>query len=142
LAAKNAIDRAPHGSILVFGDNIVEGAPPLPTICGHAVVNGGVSGATIGYFERHGRTTRIYHPRLICSPSESTIHAPCGPVSIALRRDRHAAFARVAVAVAMVTRVRSGTGAAGYLADRVPTFGTAIRATPETASVIDLNEPL
>jgi hypothetical protein len=65
LAAKNAIDRAPHGSILVFGDNIVEGAPPLSTICGHAVVNGGVSGATIGYFERHGRTTRIYHPRLI-----------------------------------------------------------------------------
>jgi hypothetical protein len=59
-----------------------------------------------------------------------------------IRRDRHAAFARVAVAVAMVTRVRSGTGAAGYLADRVPTFGTAIRATPETASVIDLNEPL
>jgi hypothetical protein len=59
LAAKNAIDRAPHGSILVFGDNM-EGAPPLPTICGHAVVNGGVSGATIGYFERRGRTTRIY----------------------------------------------------------------------------------
>ena len=65
-AVKEAIKRAPDGSVVVLGDSIVEGAPLPSTICGHAVINGGVSGAAIGYVERHAaELLGSAHPRLI-----------------------------------------------------------------------------
>src|ERR1700761_658966 len=52
-AIKTAIERAPEGSVVVFGDSIVEGAPLPKTICERPVINAGVTGAAIGYFEHH-----------------------------------------------------------------------------------------
>jgi hypothetical protein len=52
-AIKDDVERASTDSIIVFGDTIVQGAPLPQQICGHAVVNAGVVGATIEYFQRH-----------------------------------------------------------------------------------------
>src|SRR5260221_8807174 len=45
-----ALIRQTPDSVIVFGDSIVEGAPLPKMICGHAVVNAGVTGAAIEYF--------------------------------------------------------------------------------------------
>ena len=65
-AIKDDIERASTDSIIVFGDSIVQGAPLPQQICGDAVVNAGVVGSGIEYFQRHaaqllGRS----HPKLI-----------------------------------------------------------------------------
>jgi lysophospholipase L1-like esterase len=144
-AVKEAIKRAPDGAVLVFGDSIVEGAPLPSTICGHAVINGGVSGAAIGYFERHAaELLGSTHPRLIVLAVGINNASTTAAVQFQSHYDATVALLSRGspVAVATVTPVRSGPGAVGYQADLVPTFNAAIRATPEAGSVIDLNGPL
>jgi lysophospholipase L1-like esterase len=144
-AVKEAIKRAPDGSVVVLGDSIVEGAPLPSTICGHAVINGGVSGAAIGYFESHAaEILGSAHPRLIVLAVGINNASTVAAVQFQSQYDATVALLsrRSPVAVATVTPVRSGPGAIGYQADLVPTFNAAIRATPEAGSVIDLNEPL
>jgi hypothetical protein len=144
-AVKETIKRAPDGSVVVFGDSIVEAAPLPSTICGHAVINGGVSGAAVGYFERHAaELLGSTHPRLIVLAVGINNASKAAAVQFQSHYDATVASLsrRSPVAVATVTPVRSGPGAVDYQADLVPTFNVAIRATPEAGSVIDLNGPL
>src|ERR1700737_3141575 len=64
-AIKAEIKGTPN-PIIVFGDSIVQGATLPKWICGHAVVNAGVVGAAVGYFERHtAELLGSSRPRLI-----------------------------------------------------------------------------
>jgi hypothetical protein len=51
-AIKAEIGQTPD-AVIVLGDSIVQGATLPKSICGHAVVNAGVVGAAIEYFEHH-----------------------------------------------------------------------------------------
>jgi hypothetical protein len=144
LAIKAAIKQAPE-SIIVFGDSIVEGAPLPNLICGRAVVNAGVTGATIEYFYRHAtELLGSSRPRLIVLAVGINNASP----TAAKRFQSHyqetvASLAEAAaVLVATITPVRNGAGSAGYDATLVQSLNTVIKATPSATDVIDLNTTL
>lgn len=142
---KADIKRATDDSVIMFGDSIVEGAPLPKLICGHAVINAGVTGAAIGYFERHAaELLGSAHPRLIVL----AVGINNASASAAKRFRSHyyetvALLSRVSpVAVATITLVRSGAGSIGYDPALVPSLNAVISATPNVRLVIDVNEPL
>ncbi len=144
-AIRDDIDRAPTDSIIVFGDSIVQGAPLPQQICGHAVVNAGVVGAGIEYFQRHaaqllGRS----QPQLIVlavginNASEMAAKKFQQNYDDTVTMLSHTA----PVVVGTITPIRAGAGSVGYNANLVPALNSAIRGTPTAKSVIDLNAPL
>jgi hypothetical protein len=140
-----ALIRKTPNPILIFGDSIVQGAPLPPTLCGHSIINGGVVGAAVGYFQRHAaELLGSSHPKLIVLAVGINNASPIeGRQFQENYRETVASLSRVApVAVATITPVRSGTGSVGYDATLIPGFNNAIKATPNTLAVIDLNEPL
>ena len=144
-AIKDDIKRASTDSIIVFGDSIVQGAPLPQQICGHAVVNAGVVGAAIEYFQRHAaQLLGPSHPDLIVLAVG--INNASGVAARKFQEkyvDTVAMLARTApVVVATITPIRAGAGSVGYDAGLVPALNSAIRATPNAKSVIDLNAPL
>jgi hypothetical protein len=144
-AIKTEIRQTPDDSVIVFGDSIVQGAPLPKLICGHPVVNAGVVGAAIGYFQRHAaELLGSSHPRLIVLAVGINNASPIAAEQFQSRYQATIApLSRTApVAVATITPVRSGAGSVSYDATLVPTLNAAIRATPNASSVIDLNEPL
>jgi len=143
-AIKAEIRQTPD-AVIVLGDSIVQGAPLPKSICGYAVVNAGVVGAAVEYFERHAaELLGSSHPRLIVLAVGINDASPKIAKQFRLRYRKTVAFlSRVApVAVATITPVRSGNGSAGYDAQLVPDFNDAIKKTPNVKAVIDLNKPL
>jgi lysophospholipase L1-like esterase len=144
-AIKAAIKQAPEGSVILFGDSIVEGAPLPSAICGYSLINAGVTGAAIGYFEQHAtELLGSSHPKLIVLAVGINNSS-----SIAAKHFQSHYFGTVArlsrfspVVVATITPVRSGSGSLGYEAALVPNLNNVISATPKAVAVIDVNEPL
>jgi GDSL-like Lipase/Acylhydrolase family len=143
-AIKAEITRTPN-AVIVLGDSIVQGAPLPKSICGYAVINAGVVGAAVEYFERHAaELLGSSRPRLIVLAVGINDASPKMAKQFRLRyRKTVASLSRVApVAVATITPVRSGNGSAGYDAQLVPGFNDAIKTTPNVKAVINLNKPL
>lgn len=143
-AIKAEIGQTPN-AVIVLGDSIVQGATLPKSICGHAVVNSGVAGAAIQYFERHAaELLGLSHPILIVLAVGINDASPKMAKQFRLRYKKTvASLSRVApVAVATITPVRSGKGSIGYDAKLVPGLNEAIKTTPNVRSVIDLNKPL
>jgi lysophospholipase L1-like esterase len=144
-AIKADIKRAPGHSVIVFGDSIVEGAPLPKAVCGSVVINAGVTGAAVGYFELHAA-------ELLGSAHPSLIVLAVGinnASSIAAKQfqaqyfETAALLSRISpVAVAMITPVRSGAGSIGYDASLVPSLNAVINEIPNVRTVIDVNAPL
>lgn len=140
-----ALIRKTPNPIIIFGDSIVQGAPLPPTLCGHPIINGGVVGAAVGYFQRHAaELLGSSHPKLtVLAVGINNASPIAGRQFQESYRETVASLSRVApVAVATITPVRSGTGSVDYDATLIPGFNNAIKATPNTLAVIDLNEPL
>jgi hypothetical protein len=132
-------------SIVVLGDSIVQGAPLPEWICGHPVVNAGVTGAAVQYFERHAsELLGLSRPRLIVLAVGINNASPKMARQFRSHYRTTVVFlSRVApVAVATITPVRSGNGSAGYDRNLVPRLNDAIKTTPNVKAVIDLNSPL
>jgi hypothetical protein len=144
-ALKDDIERASADSIIVFGDSIVQGAPLPERICGHVVVNAGVVGASVEYFQRHA--TQLLGP---ARPNLIVLAVGINNASEKAARnfqeqyeDTVGMLSRSApVVVATIPPIRAGAGSVGYDASLVPVLNSAIRATPTAKSVIDLNAPL
>lgn len=141
---KNEIGRTPH-AVIVLGDSIVEGATLPDALCGYPIVNAGVVGAGIEYFQRHA--TELLgpaHPRLIVLAVGINNANPIAEKQFRLNYQKTvASLAGVApVAVATITPVRSGRGSEGYDATLVPKLNDIIKTTPNAMAVIDLNGPL
>ena len=144
LAIKTAIKQTPD-SVILFGDSIVEGAPIPNMICGHAVVNAGVTGAAIEYFNRHAvELLGSSRPRLIILAVGINNASPTAAKQFQSHYLETVALlsAASAVLVATVTPVRSGAGSAGYDAMLVQDLNAVIKATPSATGVIDLNSAL
>jgi lysophospholipase L1-like esterase len=144
LAIKTAIKRTPD-SVIVLGDSIVEGAPLPNTICGHAVVNAGVTGAAIEYFDRHATEfLGSSRPRLIVLAVGINNASPTAAKKFQSHyQETVTSLSDAAVVlVATITPVRSGAGSAGYDAALVQGLNAVIKATPSATGVIDLNSAL
>jgi hypothetical protein len=144
-AVKDDIERASTDSIIVFGDSIVQGAPLPQQICGHTVVNAGVVGASVEYFQRHAaQFLGPARPNLIVlAVGINNASETAARTFQEKYEDTVAMLSRTApVVVATITPVRAGAGSVGYDASLVPVLNSAIRATPNAKSVIDLNAPL
>jgi hypothetical protein len=143
-AIKVEIRQTPD-AVIVLGDSIVQGATLPKSICGHALVNAGVVGAAIEYFERHAaELLGLSRPILIVLAVGINNASPKMAKQFRLRYQKTvASLSRVApVAVATITPVRSGNGSIGYNAKLVPGINDAIKTTPDVRAVIDLNKPL
>ena len=143
-AIKAEISQTPD-AVIVLGDSIVQGAPMPKWICGYAVINAGVVGAAVEYFERNAaELLGLSRPRLIVLTVGIKDASPKMAKQFRLRyRKTVASLSRVgSVAVATITPVRSGNGSAGYDAQLVPGFNDAIKKTPNVKAIIDLNKPL
>jgi hypothetical protein len=137
--------RATPTPIIVFGDSIVRGATLPAALCGYPVVNAGVVGASVGYFQRHAEELLgSTHPAMIILAVGINDASPMAAREFqSSYRKVVASLSRVApIAVATITPVRDGTGSEGYDATLIPSLNDAIRTTPNTKAVIDLNEPL
>jgi lysophospholipase L1-like esterase len=143
-AIKAEIKQTPD-PVIVFGDSIVEGAPLPKTFCGHAVVNAGVTGAGIQYFERHAaELLGSSRPSLIVLAVGINNSSPTAAKQFQSHyRETVALLARAAaVVVATITPVKIGPGSVGYDPKLVRSLNTVIKATPIAVGVIDLNQPL
>jgi lysophospholipase L1-like esterase len=143
-AIKAEIRQTPD-PVIVLGDSIVQGASLPKWICGQAVVNAGVVGAAVGYFERHGaELLGSSRPKLIVLAVGINDASPIAGRQFRSRyRKTVALLSRAApVAVATITPVRSGDASSVYDAKLVPGFNDTIKSTPNVKAVIDLNEPL
>jgi hypothetical protein len=141
---KAEIRRTPD-PVIVLGDSIVQGAPLPKWICGHAVVNAGVVGAAVGYFERHAaELLGSSRPKLIVFAVGINNASPIAGKQFQSHYEKTVAWLSqtAPVAVATITPVRSGNASALYDGKLVPSFNDVIRATPNVKAVIDLNEPL
>jgi hypothetical protein len=144
LAIKTAIKQTPD-SIIVFGDSIVEGAPIPNMICGHAVLNAGVTGAAIEYFDRHAVDfLGSSRPRLIVLAVGINNASPTAAKQFQLHylETVTSLSDAAAVLVATITPVRTGAGSTGYDAMLVQDLNAVIKATPNATGVIDLNSAL
>jgi lysophospholipase L1-like esterase len=143
-AIKAEIGQTPD-AVIVLGDSIVQGATLPKSICGHGVVNAGVVGAAVEYFERHAaELLGSSRPVLIVLAVGINDASPKMAKQFRLRYQKTvASLSRVApVAVATITPVRSGNGSIGYDPKLVPPLNDAIKTTPNVRAVIDLNKPL
>jgi len=141
---KAEIRRTPD-PVIVLGDSIVQGAPLPKWICGHAVVNAGVVGAAVGYFERHAaELLGSSRPKLIVFAVGINNASPIAGKQFQSHYEKTVAWLSqtAPVAIATITPVRSGNASALYDGKLVPSFNDVIRATPNVKAVIDLNEPL
>ncbi len=140
LAIKAAIKQAPS-SIVVFGDSIVEGAPLPKMICGQLVVNGGVTGAAVEYFDRHAaELLGSSRPKLIVLAVGINNASPTAAKHFELQYQEIVKSLSNAspVLVATITPVRTGAGSAGYDPTLVQILNSVIRAAPNATDVIDL----
>jgi hypothetical protein len=143
-AIKAEISRTPD-AVVVFGDSLVEGASLPKRICGYAVVNAGVVGAAVGYFEAHAaELLGSSRPKLIVFAVGINNASPIAGKQFQSHYEKTvASLSQTApVAVATITPVRSGNASALYDGKLVPSFNDVIKATPNVKAVIDLNEPL
>jgi hypothetical protein len=132
-------------SVIVLGDSIVQGAILPNALCGYPVVNAGVVGAAVEYFQHHAaELLGPSHPRLIVLAVGINNASPkAGKQFQSNYRKTVSSLSRVApVAVATITPVRSGKGSEGYDPTLVPKLNDVIKTTPNATAVIDLNEPL
>jgi lysophospholipase L1-like esterase len=123
----------------------VEGAPLPKLICGHAVVNAGVTGASIEYFERHAaELLGSSRPRLLVLAVGINNASPTAAKEFQSHFQKTVASLShtAVVVVATVTPVRNGAGSVGYDAKIVQRLNAVIKATPNAANVIELNAPL
>src|SRR4051794_31385920 len=144
-AIKKNVEAAPEGSIIIFGDSIVQVAPLPRDICGRDVINGGVAGATVGYFERHAL-------ELLGAAQPGLIVLAVGINNASTEAARHfqsqyystvSDLARASpVAVSTITPIRSNVGSVGYDSPLVPVLNDYIVRTPNARLVIDINGPL
>ena len=143
--AIKAVIRQTPDPVIVFGDSIVQGAPLPKMLCGHSVINAGVTGAAVEYFERHAaELLGSSRPRLIVLAVGINNASPRAAKRFRSHYEETVAvLSRAApVVVATITPVRSGAGSVGYDAKLVPSLNAVIKATPNATNVIDLNEPL
>jgi hypothetical protein len=95
----------------------VEGAPLPKLICGHAVVNAGVTGASIEYFERHAaELLGSSRPRLLVLAVGINNASPTAAKEFQSHYQETVASLShtAAVVVAIVTPLRNGAGSVGY----------------------------
>jgi lysophospholipase L1-like esterase len=121
-AIKAAI-RQPQASVIVFGDSIVEGAPLPEMLCGHAVVNGGVTGSTVEYFERHAaELLGSARPKLIVLAVGINNASPMAAKHFRAHYYKTVTISSrtAAVALATITPVMEGNGSKSYSAELVP----------------------
>jgi GDSL-like Lipase/Acylhydrolase family len=137
--------KATPAPIVLFGDSIVEGARLPSELCGHAVVNAGVTGSGIEYFQRHAQELLgSSRPELIVLAVGINNARPGANNDFKSRyHETVALLSRIApVVVATVTPVQAGTLAAAYDARLVAGLNEVIKLTPNATRVIDLNGPL
>jgi lysophospholipase L1-like esterase len=143
-AVKAEIERTAD-SFIVLGDSIVEGALLPSTICGHAVVNAGVTGAAVEYFQRHAdELLGTARPALIILAVG--INDASADRAKRFRSNYEATVANLArrapVAVATITSVRNGSAASAYDSKLVPRLNGVIATIPQVKTVIDVTTPL
>jgi hypothetical protein len=141
---KAEIKKTPN-AVIVFGDSIVQGAALPQSICGFPVINAGVVGAAVQYFQHHAaELLGSSHPKLIVLAVGINNASPAAAKQFQSNYvELVASLSRVApVAVATITPVRSGKGSESYDPTLVPKLNGIIKTTPNPKAVIDLNEPL
>ena len=145
---KSAISQV-DAPIIVFGDSIVQGAALPTSQCGHPLVNAGVTGAGIEYFQRHAiELLGASHPTLIVL-AVGINNAWNDNDTSRLRSFRQTYRATVGVlakiapvAVTTITPIRPGALASSYNPSLVPELNTVIRTAPKRVAVFDVTKPL
>jgi GDSL-like lipase/acylhydrolase family protein len=143
-AIRAAIGKA-HSPVIVFGDSIVLTAPLPVTVCGWPLVNAGVGGAGIQYFERYsiellGSST----PKLIVlAVGINNAHAGAA-LSFRSRYQKtvERLKARAPVLLATITPARPGPLAEFADPEAVPLLNGVIKEMAGAEATIDLYEPM
>jgi lysophospholipase L1-like esterase len=137
--------RTTPSAVVVFGDSLVLGAPLPNAVCGTPIVNAGVGGAGIRYFERYGRELLgTSTPKLIVlAVGLNDAHA--GSVQ-AFRSRYQATVAKLAhyapVLLATVTPVQPGSFSYLFDPEIVPRLNETITEIAGAGGVIALNRSL
>ena len=133
-------------AVIVFGDSIVEWAPLPKAICGVPVINGGVAGVGIRYFQQHSaallgssRPTLIV---LAVGINDTTSSEATQQFRSRYQETVTFLSSRAPVILATVTPVWDGPAAAGYKPIVVPLLNEMIRSTVGARKIAELNEPL
>jgi lysophospholipase L1-like esterase len=134
--------------VVVIGDSVVEAADLPASICGHAVVNAGIGGATIGYFVRNAALLlRDVKPSLIVL-AVGINDASSGGLADRIEPFREAYRATleslpdVPIAVATITPIGSRAPSDLWDAALVDRFNVVIRQLAKGRSLVDLNKAL
>jgi lysophospholipase L1-like esterase len=145
---KSEISKTPQ-AVIVLGDSIVEGAILPASLCGHNVVNAGVTGAGIDYFHR-------YADELISSAQPSLIVLAVGVNDTGIGDDVgraptfRSAYEATAAAlirnaplvVTTIAPIQSSSYSRPFSALLVPILNEIIKGVPHIKALIDVNTPL
>jgi lysophospholipase L1-like esterase len=148
LDVKSAISQVAD-PIVVFGDSIVQGATLPASHCGHPLVNAGVTGAGIGYFQRHVLellgTSRPALIVLAVGINDAAKGDDRNRVR-SFRRMYEATLALVAkrapVMLTTISSVQTGALASSYNPELVPKLNAVIKSIPGRVGIIDVTTPL
>jgi lysophospholipase L1-like esterase len=134
--------------IVVLGDSIVEAADLPASICGHAVINAGIGGTTIGYFVRNAALLlREVRPSLV------VLAVGINDASSGGQADRIVSFREayratlqslpaVPVAVATITPIGPDASKLLFDASLVDRFNDVIRQFAKAHTLVDLHKVL
>jgi lysophospholipase L1-like esterase len=134
--------------VVILGDSIVEASDPPASICGHAVVNAGIGGTTIGYFARNAELLlREVKPSLV------VLAVGINDASSGGQADRTEPFREayrttlqslpaVPVAVATITPIGPDASKILFDASLVDRFNDIIRQFAKAHTLVDLHKAL
>ena len=147
-AVQAAIQNIPD-PVIIFGDSIVEEAALPPRVCGFVLVNAGIGGAGIAYFQRYSaQLLGSSRPKLIVLAVGINDAGPKTKSNFHFqdRYEQTVAFlaSRAPIVVATITPIQEGiyVSKLGYNSQIIPALNRVILAVPNTTAVIDLNGPL
>jgi hypothetical protein len=134
--------------IIVFGDSIVEGAVLPPIRCGHDVVNGGVVGAGIEYFDHYadGMMTSARPSLIVLAVGINDAAKELSDDSVRRFQLTYEAtiqklMRRAPVAITTITPIKSGRLSHFYNPALASILNNIIMAMP-AANVINVTQPL
>ena len=134
--------RAAPSAVIVFGDSIVLGAPLPNAVCGNPVVNAGVGGAGIQYFERYSiELLDSSAPKLIVlAVGINDAHAGTSQMFPTRYQETVTKLAhRAPVLLATLAPVQPGLLARQFDPELVPRLNEVIKGTAGSGVAIDLH---
>lgn len=144
---KTAIAAAGSGSVIVFGDSIVQQAVLPASVCGRPLVNAGVGGATVDDVAR--RASMLLGDT---RPDLIVLAVGINDAWRSMRSDKPGSFdrgyrallqqlaGRAPVVIATLTGIKDGPFAADYDASYLDPFNRTIRTAAGATVIVDLAE--